>query len=91
MWLAQAPGRDLLKSIWPDRDDSTSSYRPVLGSDSLGSYATYPGFTNSQGQKVVRNWDNSGDGQMRQGVPPTGDYVLAASVGVGYVSPGYQP
>jgi hypothetical protein len=62
---------------------------PVLGSDALGSYATYPGFTNAQGQKIVRNWDDSGDGQVRQGVPAVGNFVLPTSVGIGYVSPGY--
>ena len=62
----------------------------MLSSDSIGSYATYPGFTNSQGQKIVRNWDDSGDGQLRQGVPPGGDFVSPSSVGVGYLSPGYK-
>ena len=90
MWLGQAPGRDFLKSVWPDRDDSTLTSRPLPGLDTLGTYVTYPTFTNGQGQKIVRNWDNTGDGQLRQGVPSGGDFVLPGSVGVGYVSSGYQ-
>jgi hypothetical protein len=38
---------------------------------------------------MVRNWDNTGDGQLRQGLPPGGDFVLPISVGIRYFSPGY--
>jgi hypothetical protein len=89
VWLAQAPGRDFLRSIWPDRDASLSS-RPVPGVDTVGVYVTYPAFTNDLGQLIVRNWDDTGAGQLRQGVPPGGDFVPPGSVGIGYVSPGYN-
>jgi hypothetical protein len=41
----------------------------------------------------VMTWPNSAyiTGELHDGDPPGGDYVLAENVGVGYVSPGYGP
>jgi hypothetical protein len=89
-WIQQASGRAFGKSIWYDVDDSTASNRPVISSDANGTFATYPNLNGALGTKLWKNWDGTDGGQIRQGVPPQGDFVPAGSVGLGYVSPGYQ-
>jgi hypothetical protein len=69
--------------LWPQNAST--------GTDADGTYAYYPSLngSGSSGQ-MWRKWDGSANGQIRKGVPPLGDFVPTGSVGVGYVSPGYQ-
>jgi pentaxin family protein len=86
-WLQQGSSRTFQHSIWPDNNSSTP---PLIQADANGTYATYPTLNGagSSGQ-MWRKWDGSANGQIRQGVPPGGDFVPLSSVGLGYVSPGY--
>jgi hypothetical protein len=85
-WVQQASGRSFAHSIWLD---DTSSTPPLISSDASGTYATYPNLNGALGTQMWKKWDGSANGQIRQGVPPGGDFVPPSSVGVGYVSPGY--
>jgi hypothetical protein len=53
-------------------------------STAVDTRGTYARWTGSQ----VLNWTGSTPGRVYSGVPKTGDYVPAASVGIGYISPG---
>jgi hypothetical protein len=62
----------------------------VISSDSISTYETWPNWNSSKvSGQVVRNWDNTAPGKIRQGTPPSGDYVTSAMTGNNYVSPGY--
>jgi hypothetical protein len=86
-WIQQGPGRTFQHSIWPDE---TSSTPPLVQSDAAGTFATYPNLNGVDGTQMWRTWTGGANGQIRQGVPPGGDFVPAASVGIGYVTPGYR-
>ncbi len=89
-YMQGAAGRNFgAEVIWDATSDGTVSNRPVISSDGLGNYATYPNLLSPLGGLLVQNF-TGGLGKLREGVPPGGDYVLPANVGVGYVSPGYQ-
>ena len=55
----------------------------LVARDGLGEYVEWPGVTLTDGRPFAV-------GRIRDGVPPTGDYVPAGVAGIGYVSPGYQ-
>jgi hypothetical protein len=65
--------------MWPTDYMLTTGCSSQLSLDGLS--ATWPTLE-SQG------WVT---GDMRLGAPPAGDFVPDGSVGLGYVSPGYQP
>ena len=56
---------------------NTGADKPVIGSDSSSKYVTYPSSANITGK-------------IRQGIPPSGDFVPVGTAGPNYVSPGYQ-
>jgi hypothetical protein len=88
----ERPGATLANIAWPTPSDSTVSRRPVYGTDSEGAFATWPNMLYAgDGTRTVANWDNTADGKVRLGVPPSGNFVSPTSVGEGYVSPGYGP
>lgn len=59
----------------------------VLGALSLS--ATCPDLRDDANELVLQSWAGGSLGKVREGAPPTGDYVPATAVGVGYVSRGY--
>jgi len=74
------PPRTMLsRFMWPTDYMLTTGCSSQLSLDGLS--ATWPTLE-SQG------WVT---GDMRLGAPPAGDFVPDGSVGLGYVSPGYQP
>jgi hypothetical protein len=73
------PRMVLSRFMWPTDYMPTSGCPAQLSADGLS--ATWPALA-SQGMV---------SGDMRLGPPPAGDFVPDGSVGVGYVSPGYQP
>jgi hypothetical protein len=75
-FYAQPPSGNLARFAWPTDYMTTADCPAVLAAD---------------GQSF--NWpalDGSVTGSVELGPPPGGDYVPAGSVGIGYVSPGYQ-
>lgn len=89
--LAAAGHRIFLSDVWceiPAGQDPRAYVYPMKGGeiaeDVLGRFIWWPGL----GRQIV---DLQGrPGRVRIGRPPQGDFVPAASVGFGYVSPGYQ-
>ncbi len=81
--------------ILPDPSPGTATFEdtfypdPIIGSDALGEYAWWDDLLDN-GLPGVRNWDDTAAGRFYSGAPPQGDYVPAATVGIGYQSPGYQ-
>lgn len=79
VWLDNGASGAFGVSIWPATNHSTVAYRPTLSTDGDGN--------------TIAEWltlDNPFvSGHVTQGTPPDGDYVLAETVGIGYVSPGY--
>ncbi len=71
----QPGGNSFGKSVWPDVDHAPPK-NAVLAPD--GQSISWP------------NWPQKMVGRVRLGPPATGDFVPAGSVGIGYVSPGYQ-
>jgi hypothetical protein len=67
------------KTIMPDVNTFAAPRRATLAKDEQGrDYATWSGMT---GPTIT--------GRVTEGLPPSGDFVPAGSVGLGYVSPGY--
>jgi hypothetical protein len=76
-FYASPPNGKLERWMWPTDYMSTAGCPSALSADGLS--ADWPAL---RGQV---------SGVMHLGPPPGGDFVPAGSVGVGYVSPGYQP
>jgi hypothetical protein len=74
-YIQPAQNRSLGYSVWPD-DNSAAPIKAVVAAD--GQSVSWPYYT----AKI--------EGRVRLGPPPGGDFVPAGSVGIGYVSPGYQ-
>ena len=73
------PRTALSRFMWPTDYMQTTGCSAQLSADGLS--ATWPVL-------VSQGWVT---GEMRLGPPPAGDFVPDGSVGIGYVSPGYQP
>lgn len=89
--LAAARHRIFLSDVWceiPAGQDPRKYIYPMnsseIAEDALGRFIWWPNL----GRQII---DLRGrPGRIRIGRPPQGDFVPAASVGLGYVSPGYQ-
>jgi hypothetical protein len=96
-WIETVGPRRFDDKIHYNYNDVDPNRRPVLSTDALGEYASYPNmvtYNNGDGypvQKLVVDWAGTGDARIRHGVPPGGSYVDPTLVGNGYVSPGYAP
>ncbi len=91
-YVSPAEGRDLGSAVWPSIYDANPLYRPVVTHDSNGTHLTWTNdAVGAWGTPAVRNWQKTGGGIVWMGNPAGGDFVTAASVGLGYVSPGYLP
>ena len=73
-------------------DDTVAPMFPQIGQDGTGTYAWWPESNTVTVNNLpgVVSWDGRSPGRIYSGTPPGGDYVPAASVGIGYVSPGYR-
>ncbi len=74
VWVTQASGRSLGKSVWPDTSSSNTAKRAILSGD--GSSVSWP-----SASQIV--------GVVRSGSPAGGDFVPEGLAGLGYQSPGY--
>lgn len=79
VWITPAPGEDLYRSVLAETRDGVV-YTHTMSSDWL--MASWPNYKDAAGNLVI-------SGAVRAGLPPSGEWVPASGVGVGYVSPGY--
>jgi hypothetical protein len=74
-YIQPAENRSLVYSVWPQFNNAAPR-NAVVAAD--GRSVSWPNYTEKM------------NGRVRLGPPPGGDFVPAGSVGIGYVSPGYQ-
>ena len=78
--FADPPGGPLNQFAWPTGGMNAAGCPAVLSAD--GTSMSWPALSAAIGGPVT--------GAIQLGPPPGGDFVPAGSVGVGYVSPGYN-
>jgi hypothetical protein len=79
VWVTPQPGDSLYSSVLAETAAGTVYTQTMTAG---GLTATWPNYKDASGNLVI-------SGAIRAGVPTTGEWVPAARVGAGYVSPGY--
>lgn len=77
VWAEIPAGQDPHDVIFP-------KHGATIGSDAISPYVWWPELGG-----IIQDLDGN-PGRVRLGAPPGGDFVPAGSVGLNYVSPGYQ-
>jgi hypothetical protein len=86
VYIDEPDGTLARNSVWPDTDrplGCPSVWLPEAGA------VSFPHVPNLPGVEPPGTLSSAITGEVRAGAPPGGDFVPAASVGLGYVSPGY--
>lgn len=79
VWITPQPGEDLYYSVLAQ---SAGGLTHIHTMSSDGQVASWPDYKDGAGNLVI-------SGEVRRGLPPSGEWVPASRVGLGYVSPGY--